>query len=70
MKNGLGMWLRLLVLLVGTFLLAIVIQWSNIGSWEVRILLIFGFGLLLGVVIKTLDVRKFIVILTNKYDEK
>ncbi len=70
LKNGLGMWLRLFVLLVGTFLLAIVIQWSNIGSWEVRILLIFGFGLLLGVVIKTLDVRKFIIILTNKYDEK
>lgn len=69
LKNRFGMWFRLLLLFAGTFLMAFVLQQLHIGSWEVRFVLLTGLGLLLGIVIKTLDVRQFISILTSKGNE-
>jgi O-antigen/teichoic acid export membrane protein len=69
LKNRPGMWLRLLLLFAGTFLMAFALQQLNIGSWEVRVVLLLGFGLILGIVIKTLDVREFVAILSEKSDE-
>ena len=69
LKNRMGMWIRLLLLLGGTFLMASVLQHLNFGSWEVRIVLLSGLGLLLGIIVKTLNVRQFIEILMGKADE-
>ncbi len=69
LKIRFGMWLRLFSLLAGTFLIAFLLQQFNIGSWEVRVVLLSVLGLLLGIAIKTLDVRRFIGILMDKSDE-
>lgn len=69
LKNRIGMWLRLLLLFAGTFLMAFILQRLNFGSWEVRFVLLSGLGLLLGIAIKTLNVRQFVDILMDKADK-
>ncbi len=69
LKNRKGMWLRLLLLFAGTFLMASVLQQLNFGSWEARLVLLMGLGFLLGILVKTLDVRQFVSILMDKADE-
>jgi len=69
LRNRFGMWFRLFLLFAGTFLMAFVLQQLNVGSWEVRFVLLTGLGILLGIVVKTLDVRQFIDILMSKADE-
>ncbi len=70
LKFRLGMWMRLLLLLAGTFLMAVLLQRFNPVPWEVQLVLLTVSGLLLGIVLKTLDIREFMAVLTGKADKK
>ncbi|GMT44878.1 MAG: hypothetical protein IEMM0006_0710 [bacterium] len=69
LKSRFRLWLRLSLLFAGTFLLAFVLQYLDIGSWEVRLLLLTGLGFLLGIIVKALDIKQFIGILKDKTGE-
>ena len=68
LKNKPGMWFRLFLLLIGTFLTALAFQQLNFGSWIWRLALLAGAGILLGIMFKTLDIRQFITVLSEKQD--
>lgn len=68
-KNRWSMWLRLILLFAGTFLMAFALEKTGISSWEIRLLILIGLGFLLGVIVRTLDVRQFMHILMNKGNE-
>ncbi|UBM61123.1 polysaccharide biosynthesis C-terminal domain-containing protein [Candidatus Sulfidibacterium hydrothermale] len=60
------LWLRLFVLLAGTFLAGLLLQEAGILSWKMQLLLLPGVGLLMGVLMKTLDVKKFWLLVSEK----
>ncbi len=64
-----GMWVRLFLLFAGAFLIAFALQKTGIGSWWARLVLFTGLGFLLGVIVKTLDIRQFIRIIMSKTEE-
>ncbi len=69
LKSRFRLWFRLSLLFAGTFLLAFVLQYLNIGSWEIRLLLLTGLGFLLGITVKALDIKQFVGILKDKTNE-
>ncbi len=69
LKSRFRLWFRLSLLFAGTFLLAFVLQYLGIGSWEIRLLLLTGLGFLLGIAVKALDIKQFIDILKDKASE-
>jgi O-antigen/teichoic acid export membrane protein len=68
-KNRWAMWFRLILLVAGTFLMAFALEKTGISPWEIRLLLLIGLGFLLGMIVRTLDVRQFMRILMNKGNE-
>jgi len=64
-QTGTGMWWRLVLLLAGTVLVAFVLQYGVAVMWELRLVALVLLGLVLGVLVKTLDVRRFMRILMD-----
>ncbi len=60
------LWIRLLVFLIVTFLGGIFLQQTGIFSWKIQLLLLPGMGLLMGVLMKTLDVKRFWLLVSEK----
>ncbi len=68
LKTGYGMWWRLGVLFAGTLLAGFALVRFGMGGWGLQLLLLTAWGLLLGVAVRTLDVKQFLALLFEKAD--
>ncbi len=69
LKTGYGMWWRLGLLFAGTLMAGFwVIRWS-MGSWEIQLLALAGWGILLGMLVRTLDIQQFLAVLSEKSEK-
>ncbi len=69
LKIKYDMWVRLAVLLAGTVAMGLVLQFTGFGTWALRLSLLSGFALLLGMAVKTLDMKQFVAMFLPNADK-
>jgi O-antigen/teichoic acid export membrane protein len=69
LKINYRLWFRLLALFGGLLLMAYLLRFTGIASWEIRFSVLLVAGIIWGMVVRTLDVVRFMRILKG-YDEK
>ncbi len=66
LKINRELWVRLTVLLAGTVLMGWGLRATGFGTWELRLLILTAAALLLGILVRTLDMKQFAKILLSK----